>query len=150
MTKPIIHGKRRALSASAVLDAVASDLLQIKQEDALSFKDIGRVLGKSEDQASKYCDGTAEMGLTAYAFGKAQWNGRFTGTLDSLILDSRGHLTSDRCKATVIGRALAEILEALEDDDEASAKEVRERRKALEDAKHAIEGFLDKLRVRAA
>lgn len=150
MSNPTIHGKRRALSAFSVMDAMASDLLQIKQEDGLTFKDIGRVLGRSEDQAAKYCDGTAEMSLTAYAFGKAQWNGRFTGTLDALILDSRGYVTSDRSKATIIAKALAEISEALEDDDEASPKEVRARRKCLEEAKHAIEGFLDKLKVRAA
>jgi hypothetical protein len=150
MSKPMIHGKRRALSASSVLEATAADLLQIKQEDGLSFKDIGRVFGKSEDQAAKYCDGTAEMGLTAYAFGKAQWNGRFTGSLDALILDSRGHTTSDRSKATVITKALFEISAALEDDEEASPREVRAMRKSLEEAKDAIEGFLEKLRLRSA
>jgi len=150
MSKPTIHGKRRALSASSILEAIGTDLSQIRLEDGLTFKDLGRYLGKSEDQAAKYCDGTAEMPVTAYAFAKAQWNGRFTGTLDRLILDSRGHVTSDRSKATVITKALLEISAALEDDEEASPREVRAMRKCLEEAKDAIDGFLEKMKVRAA
>jgi hypothetical protein len=150
MSAPLVHGKRRALSASSIMDAIATDLLQVKIEDKLTFADVGRVLGKSEDQAAKYCDGSAEMGVVAYAHAKKEWNGRFTGTLDRLILESRGHVTSDRHKATIITKALLEISGALEDDEEASPKEVRAIRKSLEEARDALDGFLEKLRVRAA
>lgn len=150
MSEPIIHGNRRALSASSVLAAIATDLTQIKAEDGLTWADLGRILGKSEDQAAKYADGSAEMGVTAYAFARKEWNGRFTGTLDRLILDSRGHVSTDRNKATIITKALLQISEALEDDEVATAREVRAMRKSLEGARDAIDGFLEKLKVRVA
>ena len=150
MSKPAIHGKRRALSASAIRDAIAADLFQIKHEDRLTFADIGRVLGKSEDQAAKYCDGSAVMDAIAYTLGRDQWNGRFTGSLDAMICAHKLTGETDRCKASIITKALFEISTALEDDDEVTPKEVRARRKSLEAAREAIDGFLKKLEVRAA
>lgn len=150
MSNPAIHGKRRALSASAVREAIATDLMQIKYEDKLTFADIGRVLGKSEDQAAKYCDGSACMDAVAYAFAKDQWNGRFTGTLDALIAEHNEAATTDRSKATAITKACLALSVALEDDDEASPKEVRKMRKDLEAARGAIDELLSKLSVRAA
>jgi hypothetical protein len=150
MSDPTIHGKRRALSASAILEAIATDLSQIKAEDKLTFADLGRVLGKSEDQAAKYCDGTAEMGVTAYAFARDQWNGRFTGTLDALICGDKAGATNDRHKATAITKALMALSVALEDDDEASPREVRKMRRELEEAQEAIKALLGKLELRAA
>ena len=149
MSNPQIVGKRRALSASAIRDAIAADLSQIKHEDRLTFADIGRVLGKSEDQAAKYCDGTAVMDAIAYNLARDQWNGRFTGSVDAMMGHKRAG-ESDRCKTTTITKALFELSTALEDDDEVSPAEVRARRKSLEGAKEAIEGFLKKLEVRAA
>jgi len=81
--------QRSIFSASAVLDAIASELTVIKHEDGLTDADLGRILGKSEDQAAKYRTGLAEMGIVAFAAGKREWNGRFTGALDRLCVDSR-------------------------------------------------------------
>ncbi len=150
MSGPTIHGKRRAISASSVLEVIASDLMQIKAEDKLTFADLGRVLGKSEDQAAKYCDGTAEMGITAYAFARDQWNGRFTGSLDALIADQPKAAKSDRSRATAITKALFALSSALEDDEEASPAEVRKMRRELEEGREAIDELLRKLSVRAA
>jgi hypothetical protein len=150
MSKPTIHGNRRTLSASNIREAIAADLMQIKTEDRLTFADIGRVLGKSEDQAAKYCEGTASMCAETYVFAREEWNGRFTGSVDALLAKSRHDTTSDRSKATIITKALLEISSALEDDDEASPEEIRARRKSLEGARDAIDGFLKRLSVRAA
>lgn len=150
MSKPQIVGKRRALSASAIREAIATDLMQIKHEDKLTFTDLGRILGKSEDQAAKYCDGTATMDAVTYAFARDQWNGRFTGTLDAMIADGKEVHTPDRTKATVITQLLLELSIALEDDDEACPNDVRKMRKTLEGARGAIDEMLGKLSLRAA
>src|SRR5688572_20487115 len=85
MTNPRFHGKNRTLSASAVRNALATAIMQIKAEDELTFADLGRVLGKSEDQAAKYADGTASMSVETYYFARREWNGRFTGLADKLL-----------------------------------------------------------------
>lgn len=141
---PQIVGKRRALSASAILEAIGRDLMQIKAEDRLTFADLGRVLGKSEDQAAKYCEGTAEMGSVAYIFARDQWNGRFTGTIDALVGGSNGS-TPDRSKLSAIVKANLALSLALEDDGEASPAEVRQMRRELEAAREAITELLGKL-----
>ena len=135
--------KRSVVSASSILEAVARDLCQIKAEDKLTFADLGRVLGKSEDQAAKYCEATAEMGLTAYAFGKQAWNGRFTGRLDNL-LSGDPDATCDRKKASSILRASLAISLMLEDES-ISDGEIRDNRKTLETARDDIEKLLSRI-----
>jgi hypothetical protein len=149
MSKPTIHGHRRVISASSILEAIASDLLQIKMEDRLTFADIGRVVGKSEDQAAKYCDGTAEMGITAFGFAKAQWNGRFTGSFDTLIQSARGDFTSDREKESHILKAALALSVALTDDDLTDA-EIRDNRATLEAAKDSIDALMRRIAPRSA
>lgn len=146
---PRFYGKRPTLTASLIREAVGQDLAQIKNEDKLTFADLGRVLGKSEDQAAKYCDGSAEMGIVSYAFAKREWNGRFTGTLDNLITGG-SETTCDRTKAAILARVNYELAVALEDDGECTAGEVRQMRKSLEGARDAIDELLRKLTVRAA
>lgn len=145
MPNPAIHGKRPVFSASAVLDAIASDLSAIKTEDNLTDADIGRVLGKSEDQAAKYRTGLAEMGIVAFAAAKREWNGRFTGSLDRLCVESRPAVHTDRqAQSTVLAAALA-LAKALEDDNEIDAEEVRNNRADIEAARDALTAQLDKL-----
>jgi succinyl-CoA synthetase alpha subunit len=139
--------QRSIFSASTVLDALADDLMTIKSEDGLTYADIGRVLGKSDDQAEKYCKSMAEMGVVAFAAGKREWNGRFTGKLDALCVSSRpgGAPMHDRkAKSAVLEAALA-LSQALEDDDGISPEEVRDARAVLERAKAAIDAQLSKL-----
>jgi hypothetical protein len=149
VSKPTIHGKRHALSASSVLDAIARDLSEIKADDRLTFADLGRILGKSDDQAAKYCDGTAEMSVTTYAFARERWNGRFTGRLDRLIGESRGETMDDRTKESCLLKAALALSLALADDD-LSDDEIKANRKTLEEAADAIDHLLRRLGPKGA
>lgn len=136
--------QRSIFSASSVLDAIASELTTIKHEDGLTDADIGRVLGKSEDQAAKYRSGLAEMGVIAYAAGKREWNGRFTGALERLCVNSRPGTVCDRSSLTFVLQAAAGLSKALE-DGVITAAEVRDNRSTLEAARDAIDAQLRKL-----
>lgn len=143
MTTRASTASRRRISASMIRQAIAEDLMQIKTEDGLTFDDIGRVLGKSADQAARYCDGTASMCAETYAFGREAWNGRFTGRLDCLITGDPD-ATCDRRKHSSILRASLAISLMLEDnsiDDE----EIRDNRKTLEEARDSIEKLLSRI-----
>lgn len=145
MTARQSTASRPVFSASAVLEAVASELSTIKHEDGLTDADLGRVLGKSEDQAAKYRTGLAEMGIVAYASAKREWNGRFTGAVDRLCVDSRpGDITDRAAQCTVLEAALAMSV-ALADDDAIVREEVRKNRATLEAARDAIDAQLRKL-----
>lgn len=141
---PTIHGKRAVFSASAVLEAVGRELGAIKQADGLTWADMGRVLGKSEDQAAKYADGTAEMGIVAFAAAKREWNGRFTRSLDRLCLETRRSDDSDQSRQTKVLRAALAIAEGLEDDEEFCQRDVATHRAKLEAARDAIDELLRK------
>jgi hypothetical protein len=146
----MIHGNRPVFSASTVLDAIASELSVIKAEDRLTYSDLGAVLGKSEDQAAKYCDGSASMDVVTYARAKREWNGRFTGALDRLCHESRPGSGSDHDRHCKLLRAAIAVAEALADDGHISPDEVRANRATLEGARDAINDVLGKLTPRAA
>lgn len=136
-------GKCVPVSASSILECLGRDLLQIKHEDRLTFSDLGRILGKSEDQAAKYCEGTAEMGVTAFYFAKQAWNGRFTGRADALV--GRGpDNTCDRSKESRVLKAALALSVALE-DGEVDVNEIHANRATLEAARDAIEGLLSRV-----
>ncbi len=148
MTRQSTPG-RTIFSASSVLDAIAAELTAIKHEDGLTDADIGRVLGKSEDQAAKYRTSLAEMGVVAFAAGKREWNGRFTGALDRLCVESRPGKLDDRgCENTVL-KAVMALSDALADDNAISREEVRKNRATLENARDAIDAQLAKLVIAA-
>lgn len=143
-------GKRIVFSASAVLDAIATELSTIKHEDNLTDADIGRVLGKSEDMAAKYRAGLAEMGVVAFAAAKREWNGRFTGALERLCNESRPQVIAGRMVESKVLKAALALSVALEDDNQIDAKEVRQNRATLEAAREAIDSLLGQLREVAA
>ena len=149
MSDPQVVGNRAVFSASAVLEAIARDLSQIKNEDRLTFADIGAVLGKSEDQAAKYCDGSAAMDAVTFARGKREWNGRFTGSYDRLCEQTRIGHHDDRERECAVLAAVLGLSEALR-DGKLTDDEIRKNRGKLEDAKQAIEEVLARLTVRAA
>jgi len=134
--------KRPVFSASSVLEAIASELTVIKHEDGLTDADIGRVLGKSEDQAAKYRTGLAEMGIVAFAAGKREWNGRFTGALERLCVESRPAGMPGRTIESRVLKAALALSIALEDDNEIDAKEVRANRATIEAARDALDALL--------
>lgn len=134
---------RRRLSASTIREAIAADLMQIKSEDGLTFDDIGRVLGKSPDQAARYCDGTASMCAETYTFGREAWNGRFTGRLDALLY-GKPDATCDRSKESLLLKACLAMSLALE-DGEIDTNEILANRATLENAKDAIDKLLSRI-----
>ncbi len=143
-------GKVPVFSASNILKAVADELREIKKADRLSYGDIGEVLGRSEDQAAKYCLGTAEMGIVAYANAARQWNGRFTGGLDRLITEHRpSNNEADRTRQSKVLKAALALSLALEDDGEITPAEVRKDRALYEQAIEALQAQLAKLNPKA-
>ena len=141
-----IHGNRSVFSASAALECIARALSEIKTQDRLTYADIGAVLGKSEDQAAKYCDGSATMDAVTFARGKREWNGRFTGYLDLLCEESRPGSVCDHSGQSALLAATLALSQALE-DGQITANEVRACRAQIEAAIDALNGQLAKLRV---
>ena len=77
MTAPAIVGRFRTVPASRILETLGDSLERVKREDGLTDVDLGRVLGKSDDQAGKYRNGTADMGVISLLLGVREWDGRF-------------------------------------------------------------------------
>jgi hypothetical protein len=149
MSEPTIHGNRPVFSASAVLEAIGSDLAKIKADDRLTWADVGAALGVSEDQAAKYADGTATMNLVTFARGWREWNGRFAGGLARLVTQSRPSNDADRARESKVLKAALALSVALADDDTITPDEVRANRATIEAARDALDELLRKL-VRAA
>jgi hypothetical protein len=115
-------GKRPVFSASSVLEAIGTDLELIKRQDKLTYADIGAVLNKS---------------------------GRFAGSLATLCIDSRPAMGCDRTRQTKVLKAALALSEALEDDNEIDAQEVKDNRATIEAARDALDELLRKV-VRSA
>lgn len=135
---------RRVFSASAILESVGNELATIKREDGLTYADLGAVLGKSEDQAAKYCAAEADMGLVSFARAKREWNGRFTGALDRLCEETRPGKVCDHSTLTALLDLGARLAKALE-DGEIEPDEVRQNRSHLENVRNLIDAQLAKL-----
>ncbi|UXC93110.1 hypothetical protein EGM87_22705 [Sphingobium sp. RSMS] len=129
-------------SASKVLETVGNDLALIKSQDRLTYADLAAILGKSEDQAAKYCEGTAEMGVVAFARAWREWNGRFAGGLAALCHDSRPNKHCDRVRQSRVLEAALALSVALEDDGEVRPSEVRDNLPALEAARDALDELI--------
>jgi len=136
-------------SASSVLDVLGEALTTIRREDKLTFADMAAILGKSEDQASKYCAGSAAMDIISFARAKREWNGRFTGGLDRLCYEGRVSEDADRARQSKVLKAALALSIALEDDSQITPDEVRANRATIENARDALDELLRKL-VRAA
>jgi transcriptional regulator with XRE-family HTH domain len=136
---------RIAFSASAVLDTIGTALTTIRIEDKLTFADMAAVLGKSEDQAAKYCAGSAAMDVVTYARARREWNGRLDGALDRLCHDSRPTSDADRHRHSKVLKAALALSIALEDDDEITPHEVRANRGTIEQARDALDELLRKM-----
>lgn len=144
-----IHGVSGPYSASRAIEALAKALGEIKAQDRLTYADIGAVLGKSEDQAAKYCDGSATMDAVTLGRGRREWGSRFTGYFDRLCDAGKPSPEADRkCESAVLQAALV-LSRALADDNAIHAEEVRQSRSELEQARDAIEAQLAKLRPAA-
>lgn len=145
MSVPTFHGK--FVSALDILSALGDDLLKIKMGGKLKWAEIGEVLGVSEDQAAKYTDGSAQMGVVAYTRGRIAWNGKFTGSLDRLVEQAGGEIDGHHV-LTLIFSAGGEIAKALEDGS-LTDEEIRKARKQLEDLRAGIDKLLCRIGPRS-
>lgn len=140
MAAPRIHGIRKPLSASKILETIAHDLSQIRHEDGLTWNDVGRVLGKSDDQAAKYADATAEMPVTSWIFGREAWGTRLTGSIDALLIAGRGPVSA--------ADALPDLLDAAHSiaaglrDGQLCRRDLQGCRKEIEGAIAGLQGLL--------
>lgn len=149
MTSQRFHGNPPPFSASNVVDALSRALCEIKAQDRLTFADLGAVLGKSDDSAAHYCDGSATMDSVTFGRGKKEWGSRFTGYFDRLC-EAHGASLADRaCETSVLTAALA-LSVALGDDGKITDEEIRRNRASIESAVDALRGLLGRLKVEAA
>ena len=77
MTSPHFHGLRPSFSVSRALDTLGETLAAIRKEDGLTWKEVGRIIGKSDDRASDYANAMSEMPVGAFLLACKEWNGRF-------------------------------------------------------------------------
>ena len=136
-------------SASNALDAIGRAISEIKAEDNLTWDDIGAVFGVSADQAAKYASGFATMSAITFLRGKREWNGRFTGYADRLVMNSRPSTVSGHMAMSHMLSATSAICNAME-DGELTAREIRDNRSLLETARDEINCLLAQIEVRAA
>lgn len=85
MTDPHIHGRYRSFSVSRALDQLGETLSTIRKEDGLTWKEVGRILGKSDDRASDYANALSEMPIGAFLLGCREWNGRLANPVFSML-----------------------------------------------------------------
>jgi transcriptional regulator with XRE-family HTH domain len=107
MTDPQFHGRWRSFSVSKALDTLGDTLSTIRREDNLTWKEVGRIIGKSEDRASNYASGLGEMPVSAFLLACREWNGRFANATLSMIGMS---LVPDQDDATTDTAKLAHVL----------------------------------------
>lgn len=151
MPKPLIHGRRGFITASSLLDAAGAALRAIKEEDKLTWADVGDAIGKSDDQAAKYAEGMATMDFITFFRACQCWNGRFANSVFAL---SDLHLSESALPSntTEIRRgmlAFSELMVGLQRamlDEELDEDEIEELGSMIETAG----AFLDQLRNRLA
>lgn len=142
-------GPKPVFSASSVRDTLAETLSAIKDEDGLTYADMGRVLGRSGDRAEAYCNGDfSDMPAFSLLAAWREWNGRFIGPIRTLVEGSRPGAHCDYAGQSAILKAALAISVALE-DGEVDPEEVRANRSTLESARDAIDAQLAKLRPAA-
>lgn len=100
MSAPLIHGRRGFVPASSLLEAAGAALTAIKQEDHLTWVDVGQAIGKSDDQAAKYGDGLATMDFITFIRACQCWNGRFANSVFGL---SDLHLSGNSISSEITG-----------------------------------------------
>lgn len=142
-------GSNRVFSASNATGVIAETLKAIKEEDGLTYADLGRVLGKGADAASNYCEGSAEMGVIAFMLAWREWNGRFSGPIKRFCEETRPKSVDDRIASHAVLSAATVLSEALARGDILDAEDIRRNRPTLEQASDALEALLTKIRPSA-
>ena len=81
MAAPNFFGEISRMPERRALSLIGTALLQLKNEDGLTLKDMGQILGKSDDMVALYIAGEAEMGVLAWLRARAQWDERLIDKL---------------------------------------------------------------------
>jgi len=127
MSAPHIHRSRRTFSANKSVEVQGRVLSDIKAEDEITFKDMARVLGKSEDRAAIYTAGGSAVDLPTFLAGCAEWGGRFADPLLALVggrwAEAGAICTSDDRGALTLATLLPAII-AVESDGMVEAGEL--------------------------
>jgi hypothetical protein len=134
MNAPHINPARRSFSASRAVEVAGQVLSEIKDEDGLTFRDLGRVLGKGVDQAERIAKGHSVMDMPTFLAACDYWGERFADRIMTLA-----HLRTAPCGAKcstgergskLMARLLHPIMEAEEDGIE-TADELRPHEAAI-------------------
>lgn len=153
MSSPQIHGRRAPFSVSRALERLGDDLAAIRKEDGLTWKDVGRVLGKSDDRASDYANALSEMPVSAFLLGCREWNGRLgngvMGMIGQKLAPVDDEEVSDSDKLCRILRLAHLLSQALTDDQTPGAVDADELKgiglAALDDAARGIDALRSRL-----
>lgn len=134
MTAPQIHGKRRTFSASHAVEVQGATLWRIKDEDGLTYDDLGRYLGgKSDDRAAAYAPHpdserpVSQVDMLTFLAGCESFGGRFADPLLALVggrWADAGAVCSGDPGALTLATLLPRVIE-IEADGETTAAELR-------------------------
>ncbi len=128
MSAPHIHGRRRTFSASAAVDTQNRVLTAIKAEDAATWTDVGRVLGKSDDRAAAYANTASPIDMPTFLAGCHEWGGRFADPLLALAggrwAEAGAVCTGDDKAALTLATLLPAII-SIEADEITEAHELQ-------------------------
>lgn len=144
MSVPRVRGG--IVPASRIVEVLGNSLSRIKQEDGLTWVDVGAAIGKSDDRAALYAAGQATMDVVTFYRAKQAWNGRFTGDADKLIENARGTVDARHTESCILKAALS-LSVALE-DGEVDDAEIQANRSTLINARDAIDTLLSRLAPR--
>ncbi|MBN8831212.1 MAG: hypothetical protein J0G94_11490 [Sphingomonadales bacterium] len=139
---------------SQALEQIGTDLRVIKEEDRLSWKDVGRVLGKSDDRAADYAAAISEMPVSAFLLACREWKGRFANGVLAMIGaklgDSEADGSSDSERLCRILRLAHLLSVALNDDQTPGDVDEDELREIGSDTLDEAARAIDALRIRLA
>jgi hypothetical protein len=136
------------IPASVIRTALGDALGRIRSEEGLTWVELAELIGKGDDQTTRYVDASASMDVATFYRAKQLWNGRFTGEADRLISPATPEQHGQAAQSLLLKAALA-LSVALE-DGKLTVQEIRDNRSTLEQSRDAIEALLGRLTVRAA
>lgn len=116
---PHIHGKRRTFSASHAVEVQGGTLWKIKDEDGLTYEDLGRYLGgKSDDRAAAYAPHPdserpiSPVDMLTFLAACESFGGRFADPLLALV-GGRWADLGDVCSSDPGALTIATLLPAI-------------------------------------
>ncbi len=122
MTDRRFHRVVAMPAASLLLEQLGDTLTAVKRCDNLHDSDLGDVLGKSADRAVAARRGEADISLTSFLRGVAQWGSSFGDPLlapvQYRLMPSAASGADDRAAPRVLTEALMKLIVAIENDGE--------------------------------